>query len=111
MSDNVLQPPQSPLHAILLKSFTEAFGEPHKVAENERQWSLRALNYIAALNVLVSPGASHRDATPVVWIFDPHDPSNGISNTLVTREEDVAPLIEKIKARVRERSQPPAPHK
>lgn len=92
------------LHSIVLQRFQGAFGEPHRVAGDERQWSLRSLAYIAAVNVLLVGNAER----PVVWVFDPHDPTDGISSVTIQSEGQIASVIDSIEERVKLRGQPPA---
>ena len=93
----------SDLHNLVVQKFQEAFGEPHRIAGDERQWSLRALAYISAVNVLVN-GTPER---PMVWVFDPHDPGNGIFNVAITTEAQIDQTIQMINTRVKQRGQQP----
>jgi hypothetical protein len=91
------EPAQSPLHPAVYEQFRVAFGAPHKVVGKNHQWSLRRLSYIAAVNVLVNGSTEH----PVVWVFDPHSAGDGVSETPILREQDIAPLILIILEKVR----------
>ncbi|HVZ94737.1 MAG TPA: hypothetical protein VG797_09525 [Phycisphaerales bacterium] len=95
----------SPLHPIVYEKFRLAFGDPHRAEGKDRHWGLRALNYIAAINVLVNGSSEH----PVVWVFDPHDPKDGVSSCRIRSEAEIDPLIKRIEERVRSvgRSSPP----
>jgi len=87
----------SPLHVAINEKFRRAIGEPHRAVGKDRQWSLRTLAYIAAINVLVNGSVEH----PVVWIFDPHDPEDGVCHTKIVHESDADDIIKRIEARVR----------
>lgn len=94
--------PISPLHTAIHAKFRVAFGEPSRIIDHNLNWSLRTLSYISAVNVL-SDGSAQ---SPVVWVFDPHDPSNGVSSTIIKHESEIDPLIEKIVQRVKRAGQP-----
>jgi hypothetical protein len=87
----------TPLHESVRSRFVAAFGEPHRTLGRDWQWSMRPLSYVAAVNVLVNGG---RDV-PAVWIFDPHDPSDGVTSVSIDSEAEIGPLIAKIEHRVR----------
>ena len=93
----------SPIHALVLSKFRAAFGEPTNLGEKGNHWSLRALKYVAAVNILVNGDAKH----PIVWVFNPHDPSNGVSNTPIQHESQIEPLVESIVATVAGAARPP----
>ena len=92
----------SALHALVHSKFREAFGEPNRVEGADYHWSLRHLRYSAAIHVLVNSGGDH----PVVWIFDPHMPNDGVSHQYIRREAEINDLIARITARVRAAGQP-----
>jgi hypothetical protein len=84
------------LHALVLSKFREAFGEPDNVVNSDSHWSLRRLSYQAAVHVLLN-GAK---AEPIVWVFDPHDPTDGVFHTHVRAESEIDQLIQWITQRV-----------
>ena len=95
-------PFKSPLHEYVHTSFVKAFGEPHRVADGDTQWSLKPHAFAADLNVLVLTEGEH----PVVWTFDPHDPNDGVQHVSITDEGQVEGLIRRIQDRVKYATRP-----
>jgi hypothetical protein len=80
----------------MVDEFVGAFGAPHRKEGRDLQWSLRRLRYVAAVNVVLSV-----DREPYeVWVFNPHDPSNGVYSRTIKNESDIAPIIQMIKQNV-----------
>lgn len=90
------------LGGLVVERFTAAFGEPTK-AGNARHWSLRSLQYIAPVNVLVH----NASRGPVVWVFNPHEPTDGVSSTPVETESQIEPLIASITDTVKKAGRSP----
>ena len=88
----------SPLRAAVHQRFRAAFGEPHRTVGQDSHWALRSLGYIAAINVLVDGGPEH----PTVWVFDPHDPRDGVSHAHIRSEAEIDPIVARIEKRVKE---------
>jgi hypothetical protein len=91
----------SPLHPIILRAFTAAFGTANHVVGKDMHWGLVPQPGRAAIHVLVN-GSS---ALPVVWVFDPHAPfdqapQSGVHHQAIAHESDIAPLVALILARV-----------
>jgi hypothetical protein len=82
------------LHPVVLSKFREAFGEPHTSVKADSHWALRRLPYMAAVNVRIN-GAKEE---PIVWVFDPHSPKDGVSHTRINSEADIDNLIKRIVA-------------
>ena len=95
-------PDISPLHPALYEKFKLAFGEPDRTEGKDWHWSLRPFAYIAAINVLANGSREH----PVVWVFNPHDPKDGVSSTRITEEPQIDTLIRKIEDIVRHAGRP-----
>ena len=93
---------QSPLHEFLHNRFKEAFGEPHRVVDGDEQWSLKPHAFAADIHVLVNGSGGH----PLVWVFDPHDPNDGVSHTTISDQSQVAGLIQRIEDRVKYATRP-----
>jgi hypothetical protein len=87
----------SPLHQAIKQKFAAAFGPPHNTLGKDSHWSLRSLRYIAAVNVLVNGSPE----LPVVWIFDPHDPRDGVSHIQIKSDTDIEAIIRAIEDRVK----------
>jgi hypothetical protein len=87
----------SPLHEAIKEKFAAAFGPPHNIMGKDSHWSLRSLRYIAAVNVLIN-GAPEQ---PVVWVFDPHDPRDGVTHIRIKSDTDIAEIIKAIEVRVK----------
>ena len=90
------------LHAMVQESFRRAFGEPHRHIGPERHWSLRPFTYVAAINVLTSEAGE----LPLVWIFDPHDPSDGVRSITIHHESEIAGIVSGIENRVKHAGRP-----
>ncbi|HVZ93996.1 MAG TPA: hypothetical protein VG797_05760 [Phycisphaerales bacterium] len=88
---------QSLLHAFVQEKFRRAFGEPHRTQGKDLHWGLRAHPHLALINILVNGDAIY----PVIWVFDPHDPKDGVTNTLIRHEAEVDPIIRGIEQRVK----------
>lgn len=91
-----------PLRARILDEFTKAFGPRTTREGNDAHWSLRAFQYVAAVNILVNGSSNH----PVVWIFDPHDALDGIHSESMEHESQIAPLIAMIVEKVQAAGRP-----
>jgi hypothetical protein len=88
------------LHDAVFEKFRRALGEPHKVVGSDYHWALRPLAYIAAINVLLNGGSAGR-GDPVVWVFDPHDPRDGVTNERIRHESEAEEMLEQILERVK----------
>jgi hypothetical protein len=97
---------RSPLHAAAFERFTRAFGPPDRTEDKDIYWSLRPFSYVAAINVLVNGSGD----TPLVWVFDPHDPSDGVSSTRIHNESELEELVRKIEHRVKTAGRPLREH-
>ena len=94
------------LQSAVKTSFTKAFGEPDRIVGHDAHWSLRPFTYVAAINILVNTSLD----VPLVWVFDPHDPVNGVFSQRVYEESEIPDLISRIENRIKQagRSRPPA---
>lgn len=91
-------PPSPPaLRDAVFERLCAAFGEPQRVVNLDRHWALRSLAYIAAINVL----CDGKDELPVVWVFNPHDPTNGVHHSVIRSEAEIDPVIADIERDVR----------
>jgi hypothetical protein len=91
----------SPLHPVVLREFTTAFGPPHRTLGKDMHWGLRPTPTLAAINILVNGSSDH----PVLWLFDPHhhdplNPNDGVHNEVVRTEADITRLVALITQRV-----------
>jgi hypothetical protein len=93
---------ESPLHPFVVERFRNAFGNPDREEGKDRQWSLRTIAAIAAVNVLINGNSEY----PMVWVFDPHDANDGVVSLRIKEESQVAPLIILIQERVKAASEP-----
>jgi hypothetical protein len=89
-------PSGSSLRGAVIGEFTKAFGAPTLVTSTDTLWVLRALPYLAAVNVLVFVG----DQT-IVWFFDPHDSDDGHHREIIETTEQIGGIAKLISARVR----------
>lgn len=80
------------LQSSVLAKFSEAFGQPHASVNSDTHWSLRRFAYRAAVNVLVNSA----EDDPIVWVFNPHDPSDGVFHIQIKSEMDIDSLIQRI---------------
>ncbi len=87
----------SALREKVHQKFRQAFGTPDHDVGKDLHWSLRALNYIASINVLIN--GSSKEVR--VWGFDPHDPSDGVSHAEIKSEAEAEKLIRMIEQRVK----------
>lgn len=97
--------PLSPLSETVLGKLRNAFGEPTRIVGMDRHWALRRLSYVSAVNLLLVCG----EERPVLWVFDPHDPTNGVHHDTIRGETEIDGLIAQIQGRVR-RAGEPLPH-
>jgi hypothetical protein len=87
-------PELSPLHPVVYDKFGRAFGEPSRTVGKDRHWSLPPRCRVP-VNVLVNGTSEH----PVVWVFDPHDPEDGVQSYTVGSASQVDGIIKAITAR------------
>jgi hypothetical protein len=76
--------------------FREAFGQPSTTVGQDDHWKFQASPSVMPINLLLN--GTLDDA--VVWLFDPHEPGDGVVAVTITREDQVAPLIREIRERV-----------
>jgi hypothetical protein len=94
----------SVLFNAIVRHFTKAFGDPHRIVNGDCNWSLGRFAAPSSVNVLVNDGRGK----PVVWVFDPHDPTNGVCHHELTGEAQIAPLVADIEDRLGKVETPPA---
>ena len=75
----------SSLRDTVFERLRAAFGEPHRTVGVDRHWALRSLAYMAAINVL----CNGRDEFPIVWVFNPHEPKDGVRHTIIRTEAEI----------------------
>jgi hypothetical protein len=91
----------SALHNVVHKRFREVFGEPQSVLGREDHWSFKpTVPYSAAINVLVNGTAE----LPAIWVFDPHQPDDGVLRVAIKDEQMIEDIISKIQERIRRAS-------
>ena len=85
------------LYSLVHARFREAFGPPQKMQGDGEQWTLKPdRKYANTIHVLLN---GTRDG-PGVWIFDPHDPVNGVKNTPIKNPRQIGELITLIQSRL-----------
>ena len=89
--------PQDSLYEIVHAQFREAFGQPQALLSGGEQWTLQpSPEFKSSIHVLLN-GSPER---PGVWVFDPHNRSNGVQNTPITDRRQVSELITLIQGRI-----------
>ena len=85
------------LFTMVHARFHDAFGEPHNVEGGGEQWTLEpAAKYSSAIHVLLNGTPQN----PGVWVFDPHDPLNGVVNTPIAEARQIGDIISLIQERL-----------
>jgi hypothetical protein len=88
----------SPMHARVLERLREAFGPPNRRVDGRSiNWSLRE----GVANTSVNLVLSSDEEFPIVWIFDPRDPLNGVTANAVLDDATLTEVIANIQRRVR----------
>jgi len=88
---------QDSLYTLVHARFHEAFGKPHHVEGGGEQWTLRpTVAYTSAIHLLLN-GTPDK---PGVWIFDPHDSTNGVENTHIAEQRQIDHLVQGIEGRL-----------
>lgn len=85
------------LRDTVFERLCSALGKPDREFGLDRHWALRRLGYVASINVL----CHGRDEEPVVWVFNPHHPANGVRHTVIRSEGEIGPVIAQIQNEVR----------
>jgi hypothetical protein len=86
------------LRRLIHAAFTRAFGLPNRSMGKDMQWGLRPGPRLPAINVLVN-GSSE---CPIIWIFDPHDHTDGVHHEGIYEEAAVPRIVELIQAKVKQ---------
>jgi hypothetical protein len=84
-------------HALIRERFTSAFGPPYRTFGKDACWELWPSPARSALNVL----ANGSPQFPVVWVFDPHDPADGVRHFEIKSDADLEPVIAHVNQRLR----------
>ena len=89
--------PLDSLYTLVHACFHEAFGPPQDVQGGGEQWTLHpAARYRSQIHLLLN-GTPNR---PGIWVFDPHDPKNGVENTPIVNRRQIGELITLIQSRL-----------
>jgi hypothetical protein len=90
------------MHGIAVEKFRRAFGEPTRIEGKDLCWGLRPFSYVAAINVVLNGGKDR----PVVWIFNPHEPTDGIWSATIENDSEIDTIIKRIEDTVRTAGRP-----
>ena len=84
------------LMGIVAARFRESFGDPNMTSFNHQQWTLKTAPFARDIYVLLGG----KENQPMVWLFDSNDRNDGVSCSVIEREEGIVEIIDHARDRI-----------